>query len=135
MDERIKEHLQRLNRYYLQLVDLSKLQKEDFISDDIKYAAAERVLQIAIETCLNIGNRLISLLQFEQPVKAPESHEDIFVIMRDLNIIDSEFSNRLVNMAKFRNRPRYQSFEISALNFKPISKLSCESCLSNDYDT
>lgn len=104
MDERIKEHLKRLNRYYLQLTEIRKMAKEDFINDDIKYAAAERILQIIIETCLNIGNRLISLLQFEEPVKTPESYADIFIIMRNLKIIDPEFSERLVDMAKFRNR-------------------------------
>lgn len=104
MDERITEHLKRLNRYYLQLVDLRLTAKEDFIRDDIKYAAAERILQTAIESCLNIGNRLISLLQFEQPVQTPESYADIFIIMRNLKIIDSEFSEQLVKMAKFRNR-------------------------------
>ena len=104
MDERIKEHLQRLNRYYLQLVEIRQIAKQDFINDGIKYAAAERVLQIAIETCLNIGNRLISLLQFEQPVQTPESYADIFIIMRNLKIVDPEFSERLVKMAKFRNR-------------------------------
>ncbi len=104
MDERIKEHLKRLNRYYLQLVDIRQISYEDFVNNEINRAAAERVLQIAIESCLNIGNRLISLLQFEKPVRTPESYADIFIIMRNLNIIDAEFSDRLVKMAKFRNR-------------------------------
>jgi uncharacterized protein YutE (UPF0331/DUF86 family) len=104
MDERIKEHLKRLNRYHLQLLEIRRISCEDFIGDDIHRAAAERVLQTAIESCLNIGNRLISLLQFEQPVRTPESYADIFIEMRNLNIIDSEFADRLVEMAKFRNR-------------------------------
>jgi len=104
MDERIKEHLKRLNRYYLQLVDIRQVSYEDFVNNEINRAAAERVLQIAIESCLNIGNRLISLLQFEKSVRTPESYADIFVIMRNLNIIDSAFLDRLVEMAKFRNR-------------------------------
>lgn len=104
MDERIKEQLKRLNQYYLQLVNIRQTSREDFIRDDIKYAAAERILQTAIESCINIGNRLISLLQFEQPVQTPESYADIFIIMRKLKIIDSEFSEQLVKMAKFRNR-------------------------------
>jgi uncharacterized protein YutE (UPF0331/DUF86 family) len=104
MDERIKEHLKRLNRYYLQLVEIRRISREDFIGDDIHRAAAERVLQTAIESCLNIGNRLLSLLQFEQPVRTPESYADIFIEMRNLNIIDSEFADKLVEMARFRNR-------------------------------
>jgi uncharacterized protein YutE (UPF0331/DUF86 family) len=114
MDERIKEHLKRLNQYHLQLVDLRKLPYEKFVGDSLNRAAAERVLQIAIESCLNIGNRLISLLQFEQPVRTPESYAEIFTIMRDLRIIDREFSDRLVKMAKFRNRLVHLYWDLDA---------------------
>lgn len=100
MDERIKDHLKRLNRYYLQLMEIRRISYEDFIGKDIHRAAAERLLQIAIESCLNIGNRLISLLQFEQPVHTPESYAGIFIEMRNLNIIDSEFTDKLVEMGK-----------------------------------
>lgn len=114
MDERVKEHLKRLNRYYLQLLDIRRLPYQDFVVNDIHRAAAERVLQTAIESCLNIGNRLISLLQFEQPVPTPESYAEIFTIMRDLKIIDSEFATRLVEMAKFRNRLVHLYWDLDA---------------------
>lgn len=104
MDERIKEHLKRLNRYYLQLLDLRKSSREAFLADGLQQAAAERTLQIAIESCLNIGNRLISLLQLERPLRTPESYADIFIVMREADILDAVFSSRLVEMAKFRNR-------------------------------
>jgi len=114
MDERIKEHLKRLNQYYLKLVDLRKLPYEEFTENSIKLDAAERVLQIAIECCLNIGNRLLSLLQFEQPVRTPESYADIFVVMRELKIIDKPFSERLIEMAKFRNRLVHLYWDLDA---------------------
>ena len=114
MDERIKEHLKRLNQYYLKLIGLQKLSYESFTADPINIDAAERVLQIAIESCLNIGNRLISLLQLEQPVRSPESYPDIFVIMWQLKIIDKSFSERLVKMAKFRNRLVHLYWDLDA---------------------
>ena len=114
MDERIKEHLKRLNQYYLKLIGLQKLSYESFTADPINIDAAERVLQIAIESCLNIGNRLISLLQLEQPVRTPESYPDIFVIMWQLKIIDKSFSERLVKMAKFRNRLVHLYWDLDA---------------------
>ena len=104
MDERIMEHLKRLNQYYLRLADIRQSSYEEFMNSDTKRAAAERYLQIAVESCLNIGNRLLSLLQFEKPVRTPESYSDIFVIMRNLEIIDKDFADRLIEMAKFRNR-------------------------------
>lgn len=112
MDERIKEHLMHLNRYHLLLCEARKIPYETFMESPIYQASSERFLQLAIESCLNIGNRLISLIQFEKPVKAPETYADIFKTMEDIGIVDSEFSKRLVRMAKFRNRLVHLYWEI-----------------------
>jgi len=103
MDERILDHLKRLNKYYLHLLDVKKLPEDSFINDPLQSAAGERFLQLAIESCLNIGNRIISLYQFDQPVNTPETYADIFVELHRLGFIDYEFSRRLIKMAKFRN--------------------------------
>ena len=100
----IKEHLNLLNQYHLHLAEIGKTPKSQFFKDDLVRAATERYLQLAIESCLNIGNRLISLYQFKSPVKTPETYADIFTEMLNLGVIDTEFSNRLVKMTKFRNR-------------------------------
>jgi hypothetical protein len=48
MDDRIKEHLKRLNKYYLRLSDARRLEKEIFIQEDLYQASSERYLQMAI---------------------------------------------------------------------------------------
>jgi uncharacterized protein YutE (UPF0331/DUF86 family) len=103
MDERIKDHLQFLNKYYLQLADMRKLESEAFSQDAVLRGAAERFLQLAIESCLNIGNRIIALHQFQKPLDSPQTYADIFLRLRDLGAIDQELADRLVTMAKFRN--------------------------------
>ena len=112
MDERIKEHLLHLNRYYILLCDARNIPYETFSGSPVYQASSERFLQLAIESCLNIGNRLISLVQFEQPVKAPETYADIFKAMEELGIVDSVFAKRLIQMAKFRNRLVHLYWEI-----------------------
>lgn len=104
MDERITEHLKHLNKYYLLLVEASKAPREVFVNDQILSGSTERFLQLAIESCLNIGNRLISLYQFQKPVDTPETYADIFKQMKALGAIDDKFCDRLIDMAKFRNR-------------------------------
>ena len=79
MDDRIKEHLKSLNKYYLRLSDTRKLGKEIFIQEDLYQASSERYLQMAIESCLNIGNRLISLYQFKKPVDIHPRPMQIFL--------------------------------------------------------
>jgi len=112
MDDSIKEHLKRLNKCYLRLSDIRKLKKEIFIQEDLYQAGSERYLQMAIESCLNIGNRLISLYQFKQPVDTPETYADIFIGMKRLGVFDDLFCERLVKMAKFRNRLVHLYWEI-----------------------
>ena len=112
MDERIKEHLKYLNKYYLLLLDAGKIQHDVFIQDDVLQASSERFLQLAIESCLNIGNRLISLYQFEKPVKTPETYADIFKELKSLGVVDDEFSDHLMKMARFRNRLVHLYWEI-----------------------
>jgi len=112
MDERIKEHLKCLNQYHLRLSDIRKLDKERFMQNDLYRASSERYLHMAIESCLNIGNRLISLYQFKKPVDTPETYADIFVGLKGLGVFDDDFCERLVKMAKFRNRLVHLYWEI-----------------------
>ncbi len=113
MDDRIKEHLQHLNKYYLQLLEMRKLNREIFIQDVVLQGAAERFLQLAIESCLNIGNRIISLQQFQKPLNPPQTYADIFVSLKDIGVIDQDLSDRLVTMARFRNRLVHLYLEIN----------------------
>ena len=64
MDERILEHLKRLNQYRLRLLEMKQLTRDEFLKDDLRQAAVERLLHLAIESSLNIGNRLVLLFQF-----------------------------------------------------------------------
>jgi len=112
MDERIKEHLKHLNKYRLLLVDIKKRSFKDYMKDPILQGSAERFLQLAIESCLNIGNRLLSLQQFEKPTETPETYADIFIQLKNIGVIDGSFCDRLVKMAKFRNRLVHLYWEV-----------------------
>ena len=78
MDERVIEHLERLNMYYQRLLKIQEMSCEAFVADDVIATSTERYLQLAIESCLNVGNRTISLYQFRESVKLPETYADIF---------------------------------------------------------
>lgn len=104
MDERIKEHLKYLNKYYLLLLGARELPYDEFANNLVYYGSTERFLQLAIESCLNIGNRLLSLIQFVKPVATPETYADIFKEMSRLGVVDHDFMERLIKMAGLRNR-------------------------------
>jgi len=113
-DERIEEHLQRLNGYLIRLKKYAGLDVTAFVNDDTIIAATERNLQLAIETCLNIGNRIISLEQFKDQLKIPENYSDIFRQLVRLNLISSDKLDSFINMAKLRNRLVHIYWEIDS---------------------
>ena len=112
MDERIKDHLKFLNRYTLHLLDAQQLSRDEFLADEIRQASVERFLQLAIESCLNIGNRILSIRQFKKPIKPPESYVDIFKQLHNLGVTDTQFTEKLIRMARFRNRLVHIYWEI-----------------------
>jgi len=112
MDERIKEHLKHLNKYYLLLLEAQKVPHHVFVNDPIYQGSSERFLQLAIESCLNIGNRLVSLYQFQRPISSPETYADIFRENQKLGVVDQEFEACLIKMARFRNRLVHLYWEI-----------------------
>jgi uncharacterized protein YutE (UPF0331/DUF86 family) len=99
---------------------------QKFNEDAVIRGAAERFLQLAIESCLNIGNRILALVQFNQPIDAPQTYADIFLRLKDIGAIEPELTQRLVAMAKFRNRLVHLYWEIQAEKISDI--------IQNDLD-
>lgn len=89
-----------LDQYLDILKGLSHLNLAEFAGDPRNYGSAERFLQLAIETSLNIGNHIISTQNFE----APQDYSDIFLILGKNNVLPVDFARELINMARFRNR-------------------------------
>lgn len=104
MDEKIINQLRLLKEYIEILLRIGKTDREAYLQDKILIGSAERYLQLAIETCLNIGNRIASIEQINTKIKPPETYSDIFENLYLLKLIDKDFSADLKNMAGFRNR-------------------------------
>ena len=61
--------------------------------------AAKHSLQEAIEACLDIGSHIIA----EQGFRRPEDYREIFRVLVENSIIDHVLSEKLQEMAQFRN--------------------------------
>ncbi len=112
MDSQIQDHLERLVKFTNALKEIRRTSKKEFLENHILQSASERYLQMAIESCLNIGNRIIASEQFQHQVEVPETYADIFRELAKIGVIDSEFSEDLQKMAKFRNRLVHMYWEI-----------------------
>jgi len=96
---KIEGQLSNLRDYLSKLYDIAKIDFKTFQHDILYKAAAERLLQVSIETCLNIGNHIIASMSWRNP----NDYADIFKILGENEVIPKEFSEKMVEMAKFRN--------------------------------
>ncbi len=61
--------------------------------------AGKHSLQESIEACLDIGSHIIA----EKGFRRPDDYRDIFSILGDEGVIDHKLSEKLQEMAQFRN--------------------------------
>jgi uncharacterized protein YutE (UPF0331/DUF86 family) len=115
MDQKLVSHLRMLNQYLDVLYGIKERTKEEYLNDNILRGAAERYLQLAIETCINLGNRILSLEQFSSKFKAPETYTEIFEKLAEINVLDPDFALRLKDMVKFRNKLVHVYWEIDTV--------------------
>lgn len=98
--ELVFDRLSRVRENIKHLKELGKLPMKEFVSDFKATGSAERLLQISIEACLDIGNHIISRCGLERP----REYKDVFIILGREGILPYVFAEKLIPMVKFRNR-------------------------------
>lgn len=100
VDAIIIERIQRLDGYLNELRELQgEVDFEIYQRDKFKRKFIERTLHTALEACLDIGNRLISLEGYRQP----EDNKDVFVVLTEAGILQQDKLETFKRMAGFRN--------------------------------
>jgi len=95
----VRRILNSLNESLEHLKSKQSVSFEEYKKDKDIQAIVERRLEKAIQACIDIGNHIIA----QQNLGSPADYGEIFLILREKNIIDSEQADRLVKMAGFRN--------------------------------
>lgn len=98
--QKIAEKLIALDEFLLLLKEIGSISSEAFLKDKILIGSAKYYLQVSIECCLHIANHIIASERF----RAPKDYADSFKILEEMNIVPGELSQKLQQMAKFRNR-------------------------------
>jgi len=84
----------------IRLIDEIRSQGYESFSGSFRdIQAAKHSLQEAIEACLDIGSHIIA----EQGFRRPEDYREIFKVLEENGIIDHVLSEKLQEMAQFRN--------------------------------
>ena len=89
-----------LDTYLKELSELRQLAEDEYLKESRNYYSGRYLLQISIETCINISNHIVSNKNFG----LPNDYADTFRILNKNNIIPENLLNKLILMTRFRNR-------------------------------
>jgi uncharacterized protein YutE (UPF0331/DUF86 family) len=106
--EVIENRIKKLQEYMEKLVELKRYSKDEFISDFRNSSSAKYLLQVGIDSCLDIANHIIASEKF----RSPEDYADSFRVLHERKIVPDSLIDRLIEMAKFRNRIVHVYWEI-----------------------
>ncbi|WP_297527230.1 type VII toxin-antitoxin system HepT family RNase toxin [Thiohalobacter sp.] len=97
--EVIRRRLENLDGYLKILEGMRRYSLEEFLADPEHYGSAERFLQLAIETLLDMGNHVIA----EEGLGTVNQSRDIPRIFRERGLIEPETEESWIRMISFRN--------------------------------
>lgn len=88
-----------LDVYLGQLREYAGISAEAYAADWKTQRIVERTLQMAIESCADVGEHLIS----DQGLRPPGGYADIFKVMGEAALLEPDAVVVLEKMARFRN--------------------------------
>ena len=120
--EKIEKLFSELDEYLLSLNELKTLPLSDYVKEKRNIYSGRYLLQISIETCINIGNHLIST----EKLGLPKEYADTFRILAKSEIISNELVDKLILMTRFRNRIVHLYWDIDDEFIKKIIETNLE---------
>ena len=106
--EKMVRLVSELRKSTAMLDELKNLALDDLVADPHKVGSAKYHFIVAIESCIDMCNHVISQNGF----RVPEDYADTFRVMAEAGVLETEFSAQLVKMAKFRNRLVHLYWEV-----------------------
>ncbi len=97
--ELVQRHLKQLREAVYILKDLGKTKQEEFTTDYRVYGLAERYLQIAIESCLQVCGILVASLG----LRRPEGYHELLSVVATQQIIPNSLAYRLEILTNLRD--------------------------------
>ncbi len=95
--------LNHLKELHESIENLGKLQTsitvEELKKDRIKKNAVLHELQIAIQSCIDLGNHFIA----EKSLTKPETYKEIFEILKTAGFLKDDLAEKMKALAGFRN--------------------------------
>ena len=95
----IERRLDELSERLARLTPFKDKTRQAFDDDPYLCDIVERNLEVAVQACIDICHRIISL----ENARKPTDYYESFLIMGEIGVLPVDFSQRLAPMAGFRN--------------------------------
>jgi len=95
VERRLDELLSRLRT----LEEMAEKDRAEFADDSFVRDVVERNFEVAIQCCLDIANRIISI----ERTKKPSDYRGSLLKLGELGVIPQDFARRIAPLAGFRN--------------------------------
>ncbi len=97
--EVIRRRLEMLQDYIEILEHIAQYSESEFLGNPERYGSAERFLQLALESVLDMGSHVIA----DEALGTVNQSRDIPRVFRETGHIDAELEERWLRMIGFRN--------------------------------
>lgn len=97
--DRIRQISGEINLALSKLEKISKFSEQDFLNSAEKIDSVKYNLLVAIEGAIDICNHIAA----KAGGRAPCDYGDCFVVLEELGVLPKELTEKLKNMARFRN--------------------------------
>jgi uncharacterized protein YutE (UPF0331/DUF86 family) len=98
--EKITRLFNDLSRFLHELETLGNLTLQEYLNDSRNIYSGRYLLQVSIETCISIGNHIVSRFQ----LGLPGEYAEIFKLLGTHKIISDNLVSKFFAMIRFRNR-------------------------------
>ena len=95
----IEQRLERLKKCLIKLEPFKEKSKEEFLRDEYLQDIVERNLEVAIQSCIDIANRIISLDELEKP----KDYYGSIIRLGEESILPYDFAQKFAPITGFRN--------------------------------
>lgn len=97
--DRVRTKLGRLEEYLGGLVEQQDVSLESYLRDRDRRDIVERRFEKAIQASLDVAAHVVATEGFREP----NDYGDLFRILEENEVVDTELADRMVEMAGFRN--------------------------------
>ncbi len=98
--ELLASRIGKTRSYLEKLRILAAIPLEEFLQDFTKVESAKHLLQVSIESCLDIAHHIVA----DEGYRTPADYYDTFVVLKERDILPESFMPTLRQMVRFRNR-------------------------------